>query len=59
MSNKLCLPRLTADSGIAANPAVAATKANCAALSHPIAASNRSAPLGSRGIDYAHDNFEL
>ncbi|MCI87394.1 hypothetical protein A2U01_0108677, partial [Trifolium medium] len=39
--------RLTADSGIAANPAVAAAKANCVALSHPIAASNCSTPPGS------------
>ncbi|PNX60176.1 hypothetical protein L195_g051793, partial [Trifolium pratense] len=41
-----------ADSVIAANPAIAAAKAICAALSHPIVASNRSAPPGSRGIDY-------
>jgi hypothetical protein len=33
-------------------PAVAAAKANCTALIHPIVASNRSTPPGSRGIDY-------
>jgi hypothetical protein len=27
-------------------------KANCTVLSHPIVASNHSAPTGSRGIDY-------
>ncbi|MCI39084.1 hypothetical protein A2U01_0060313, partial [Trifolium medium] len=34
-------------------------KANCAALSHPIAASNRSTgiPLGSCGIDYLGSSF--
>ncbi|GAU26832.1 hypothetical protein TSUD_289370 [Trifolium subterraneum] len=35
-----------------ANPAVAATKANCFTLSHPIVVNNRSALPGSRAIDY-------